>query len=64
MFIPKTRKYHVIFHYALRDNLRTTAKVSLHLRGKNFKSMKLNGSNQLENHHIFVLKGVHLSYKT
>lgn len=39
VYIPKTRKYHVIFHYALRDNLRTTAKVHLHLRGSKITSL-------------------------
>nr|XP_058972202.1 laminin subunit alpha-like isoform X2 [Pocillopora verrucosa] len=31
--IPKTSKYHVIFHYALRNNQRSSAKVELYLRG-------------------------------
>lgn len=35
--IPKTSRYHVIFHYALRNNQRSSAKVELYLRGSLLK---------------------------
>ncbi|KAJ7326565.1 Laminin subunit [Desmophyllum pertusum] len=38
LYIPKTRKYRVIFHYALRDHSRTSAKVVVHPRGSKITS--------------------------
>lgn len=41
--IPKTRNYRVVFHYALRNNLRTSAKVKFFPKGKVIRCLTLNG---------------------